>query len=387
MTRRLALAFGDAGFPIFPVNVFRRGERWRKVPYVKDWENAATTDPEILREWWLRWPLAMPGLPLERCGLCVVDADRHGEVDGVAAFRELGLMPRHPIVVTKSGGEHHWFRQPSTTISKTQNWRPGIDLLGASSFVVGYAVPEGNIPELPEVFWPSVGNLITVVSLNIPSPPPHHDPVVVADRTAALRRMNVRDWNGKHVEGGMIKEWFELLLGCKYAGISERDFVEWCVSDPDYADDAEEIARQWRHAVPAHGGAFWRELKKRKIKVGGNGCVQKQHSDEVPPTEPAPEPRSEPNLRRADARINSAIDAIDRDPTERCLFWAACLCAEIVHDCQLKKTRIEDLIEGNVSLTPLRKTLGKEGIRRTIANAFSHVEEKYLATPNGQKGN
>ena len=65
-------------------------------------------------------------------------------------------------------------------------------------------------------------------------------------------------------------------MGCKYVGISERDFVEWCVGDPDYADDAEEIARQWRHAVPAHGGAFWRELKKRKIKVGGNGEVQKQ---------------------------------------------------------------------------------------------------------------
>jgi hypothetical protein len=205
-----ALTFTEAGFPIFPVNVFRRGDRWRKVPHVKDWAQAATTDPDKIREWWMQWPLAMPGLPLERCGLVVVDADRHGGADGVAAFREQGAMPCHPIVATKSGGEHHFFRQPSAKITKTQNWRAGIDLLGTSSFVVGYAVPEGNIPELPEAFWRSGRNLITVVCLNDPAP---HDPVVVANRTAALRQMNVRDWNGKHVVGGMIKEWFELFGG------------------------------------------------------------------------------------------------------------------------------------------------------------------------------
>jgi hypothetical protein len=153
MTRRLALAFGEAGFPIFPVNVFRRGDRWRKVPYVADWANAATTDPKILREWWMQWPLAMPGLPLERCGLVVVDADRHGGVDGVEAFRELGLMPRHPVVVTKSGGEHHWFRQPPSPVTFAK-WAGG-EVLGIGRFVVGYSVPKGVMPELPKVFWPS----------------------------------------------------------------------------------------------------------------------------------------------------------------------------------------------------------------------------------------
>ena len=78
-------------------------------------------------------------------------------------------------------------------------------------------------------------------------------------------------------------------------------------------------------------------------------------------------------------RINRAISAIDRDPTERCLFWASCLCAEIVHEHKLKPTRIIDLIASN-AYPAFYKTLGKGGIRRTISNAFRHVEEKILTT-------
>jgi len=376
--KRLALTLAKANFPIFPVNVFRRGDRWRKVPYVADWENAATTDLPVIGEWWMQWPTAMPGLPLSRCGLVVVDADRHGGADGVALIRAMTLPP-HAVTTTKSGGEHHFFRQPPSPVHFTK-WAGG-EVLGIGRFVVGYALPEGVMPELPEVFWPSEGNLRSGVCLNIPSPPAHHDPVVVADRTTALRKMNVRDWNGKRVEGGKHEEWYELLLGCKYVGISLADFTEWCVNDPDYADDAEDIECQWHHARAKHGGAFWRELSRRKIKVrhvGGNGQAQRPPTPKVPLTDPDPEPRPKPNLRRASARMSSAIDAIYRDPTEHCLFWASCLCSEIVHECKLNPTQITNLIAGNAYPTPLRNTLGKEGIRRTIENAFAHVRRKIL---------
>jgi hypothetical protein len=46
MARKLALAFAEAGFPIFPVNVFRRADRWAKVPHVAQWAQTATTDPQ-----------------------------------------------------------------------------------------------------------------------------------------------------------------------------------------------------------------------------------------------------------------------------------------------------------------------------------------------------
>jgi hypothetical protein len=145
--------FANAGYAVFPVNVFRRGQRWAKVPHVVKWANAATSDANMLAQWWSQWPLAMPGLPLKRCDCVVVDCDRHpGAADGVAAFRSLGPLPRHPVVATKSGGEHHWFRQPRQRITK-HDWCPGIEVLGTSAFVVGYTIPQGRIPELPEMFW------------------------------------------------------------------------------------------------------------------------------------------------------------------------------------------------------------------------------------------
>jgi hypothetical protein len=153
-TRKLALAFAEAGFPVFPVDVFydpgRR--RWRKVPCIKDWGNRATTNRYLIEVWWRKWPLALPGVPPGRCGEVIVDADRHpGGSDGVELFRALGPFPPHPVIPTKSGGEHHWFSQPAQPI-RWAKWAGG-EVLGHGRFVVGYAVPQGERPELPKVFW------------------------------------------------------------------------------------------------------------------------------------------------------------------------------------------------------------------------------------------
>jgi hypothetical protein len=196
-----------------------------KVPHVTDWANAATTDANQIEEWWLRWPLAMPGVPLERCGLVVVDADRHGGPDGVALIREMTLPP-HPIVATKSG-EHHYFRQPSEPVRFMQ-WAGG-QVLGIGRFVVGYSVPEGVMPELPEVF--RAGSAKPATTMNRKYVCPSTDGVVASDRLEALRAMDPRDWN--HCEHN---PWFELMVACKYVGIARDDFIEWSVSDPDYAD-------------------------------------------------------------------------------------------------------------------------------------------------------
>jgi hypothetical protein len=158
MTRDLAMAFAAAGFPVSPVDVFWDDERkrWRKVPCIREWESRATTNPILIKMWWGKWPLAVPGIPLGRCGKVVVDADRHpGGSDGVELFHELdrtrGPFPVHPFNYTKSGGEHHWFAQPATPVHWAK-WGGG-EVLGHGRFVVGYAVPQGECPVLPEVFW------------------------------------------------------------------------------------------------------------------------------------------------------------------------------------------------------------------------------------------
>jgi hypothetical protein len=76
MSAELALAFAAARLPVFPVDVFADGERWRKVPCIRGWEWRATTNTDTILGWWRGWPQAMPGIPPGRVNKVVVDADR-----------------------------------------------------------------------------------------------------------------------------------------------------------------------------------------------------------------------------------------------------------------------------------------------------------------------
>src|SRR5215831_10626572 len=70
---------------IIPVALRRDGERWRKQPLV-GWDRAST-NIDVLEDWWQQWPNALPGIPLRYTNLVVVDADRREGVSGTA------LMP------------------------------------------------------------------------------------------------------------------------------------------------------------------------------------------------------------------------------------------------------------------------------------------------------
>jgi hypothetical protein len=145
----LALALAAAGVAVIPVRLYRRGDRWRKDPLIKDWGNRASADATTVEGWWRQFPFAVPGIVLARCGLVIVDADRHpGKPDGVAALRALGGLPPHPVIATRGGGEHHYFRQPDPPISFAR-WLGG-EVLGTSKFAVAYAmIDPAQVPALP----------------------------------------------------------------------------------------------------------------------------------------------------------------------------------------------------------------------------------------------
>ena len=164
-----ALRLASAGVPVFPVRVSKgsRGE-WRKQPDIKDWQRAASTDAAIVERWWREFPDAVPGIALGRCGLVVIDPDRHqGAADGVAAFADLvrrngGLLP-HPVTHTAGGGEHHVFRQREGEPlgNRTGSLPEGICVRGDGGFVVapGAVRPDGaawradgDAPDLADAF-------------------------------------------------------------------------------------------------------------------------------------------------------------------------------------------------------------------------------------------
>jgi Bifunctional DNA primase/polymerase, N-terminal len=168
-----ALQFAAHNVPIFPVRLRWDGTRWLKEPHIKQWQHRASADPRQVEEWWWQWPNALPGIALARTRWVVVDCDRHGGPDGVAAFQELGPMLPHPIVTTPSTGKHHFFAQPNPPITSSNAFKHlGIDILGTSRFVVGYDLAPlvaQAAPELPEVFrairrpHPSAGQAISEI--------------------------------------------------------------------------------------------------------------------------------------------------------------------------------------------------------------------------------
>lgn len=140
----VALDLASVGLPVFPALAAydTRSRRWTKRPLVRAWQSQATTDAERIREWWMQFPDAVPGLELGRTGLVVIDGDRHGGPDGVAAFAVLaadhGAIPPHPETLTPGDGEHHVFAQPSDIrLGNRRGALPeGIDVRGAGGWIV-----------------------------------------------------------------------------------------------------------------------------------------------------------------------------------------------------------------------------------------------------------
>jgi len=142
-----ALALADAGVKIFPAGADKR-------PLFKQWQEIATTERDIIDDWWRRAPYALPAIPCGANGLLVIDLDRHGNgSDGVSAFKALvahhgGLPPDVPMVKTPNNGLHLYFRQPAgEPLGNGRGSLPaGCDVRGAGGFVIG---PGAVLPDGP----------------------------------------------------------------------------------------------------------------------------------------------------------------------------------------------------------------------------------------------
>ena len=131
-----ALAHARAGFPVLPV--------WpnTKTPIIKGWQNRATTDETIIRQWWAENPDANIGI--EGSGLLIVDIDprKGGDKTWAAIIEQAEMLgdelPKTTRVKTWSGGAHIYFRLPEGVKiqNETNGLGPGIDVKTAGGFVV-----------------------------------------------------------------------------------------------------------------------------------------------------------------------------------------------------------------------------------------------------------
>ena len=145
---RLA-SFGISVFPCAPDKKPRLGVLWK---------SASTTDIRTIEAWWRRWPDSIPAFEpgVQQLPMVVIDCDRHGGPDGVAALIDLategGDDPRDwPTVETPSTGRHVFFANPDGLTNARGTLPPGIDVRGAGGYVVaeGATLPDGRTYAAP----------------------------------------------------------------------------------------------------------------------------------------------------------------------------------------------------------------------------------------------
>lgn len=147
------------------------GEKAGKHPRTAHGLKDATQDPDVIRGWWERWPLANVGIVTGmRSGLAVLDIDtRHGGQEFLAQLESANCpLPPTPTVRTGGGGGHRFFRRPAQGLRNKVGvgGRPGLDIRADGGYVVappsvhasgrlyGWETPPDDAPlgELPAWF-------------------------------------------------------------------------------------------------------------------------------------------------------------------------------------------------------------------------------------------
>lgn len=146
---QVALACVAVGWRVLPL------DRRSKKPVMRAWPERATTDPDVVHEWWTAaggaFTGCLAGVATGRgSNAWVLDVDVHGRgddaVSGFDTLRELEAryepLPETFTVRTPSGGEHRYFTYPADVevITKPNALGPGLDTRGHG----GQAVAPGT---------------------------------------------------------------------------------------------------------------------------------------------------------------------------------------------------------------------------------------------------
>lgn len=134
---RAAAAYAAAGVAVFPC------VPGTKRPLTRHGFTEASTDPQRIAWWWLRWPEANIGVPTGRpAGFDVLDVDVHRSGSGFGALRrarQAGMVDGCAALVrSPSGGVHLYF--PGSEDRPQASWalpRAHVDFRGVGGYVIG----------------------------------------------------------------------------------------------------------------------------------------------------------------------------------------------------------------------------------------------------------
>jgi hypothetical protein len=100
----------------------------------------ASTDPDTIAGWWMRWPTSNIGVATGAgSGLVVVDLDGQVGYDSILELQRAAgqALPDTAWVRTPSGGWHAYFRWPGEPVpNSASKLGPGVDVRGDGGYVV-----------------------------------------------------------------------------------------------------------------------------------------------------------------------------------------------------------------------------------------------------------
>jgi hypothetical protein len=134
-----ALDYAALGWHVLPVGHNKR-------PLGGQGLSFATTDEEIIRGWWARWPHAQVAIACKPSGLVVIDLDvGHADgANGIRTFREVtGIDPDSaPLVAsTPKEGRHLYHAEPAgAEIRSRTGVLPGVDVKAGGGKLGGYVI-------------------------------------------------------------------------------------------------------------------------------------------------------------------------------------------------------------------------------------------------------
>ena len=133
----VALSLSSSGIPIFPVKP-------DKSPYIKLWQDKATTDQGMVKKWWRQWPDANVAIPTgNKSGLVAVDVDVKNGVNGFESLSTIEAMFGQQgtrRIETPSGGVHLIYIC-NQKVRNRVGIIDGIDIRGDG----GYIVTQGSV--------------------------------------------------------------------------------------------------------------------------------------------------------------------------------------------------------------------------------------------------
>lgn len=226
-----ALKYASMGFSVIPVQPPKKGADGKdenKKAIIK-WEpfQKKAAEPELIKQWWLKWPDARIGIVCGKVSdLAVVDCDSEEAKKAVDELIPDSLTV--PIAKTPRGGYHYWFKNDSKLATGT-GAMPNVDIRAEGGMIIASpsAGLNGNgyrwlisplkaaIPIIPiklcTVLISSSSLLLSSSSLA------HGDKETVHARSKLNFAEGHRDdtlWHIGHclTKGGMAKEQMEQLL-------------------------------------------------------------------------------------------------------------------------------------------------------------------------------